>query len=58
MIAFDAAHKAVHYPPDRRVRIWLKPSFIVVPICLHACCAGAGVGPGGGLWIALSRTRT
>jgi methionine sulfoxide reductase catalytic subunit len=29
MISFDAAHQAVHYPPDRRFRIWIKPSFIV-----------------------------
>ena len=28
MIAFDAAHKAVHYPPDRRFRIWVRPSFV------------------------------
>ena len=28
MINFDAAHKAVHYPPDRRFRIWLKPSVV------------------------------
>lgn len=34
MIAFDAAHKAVHYPPDRRFRIWIKPSFIATAICL------------------------
>ena len=34
MIAFDAAHKAVHYPPDRRFRIWIKPSFIAAAICL------------------------
>src|SRR6202163_2360585 len=26
MIAFDAAHKTVHYPPDRRFRIWIRPS--------------------------------
>ena len=24
MINFDAAHKAVHYPPDRRFRVWLS----------------------------------
>jgi len=24
MIAFDAAHKAVHYPEDRRFRIWIS----------------------------------
>jgi sulfoxide reductase catalytic subunit YedY len=34
MIAFDAAHRAVHYPPDRRFRIWIKPSFVVVALCL------------------------
>lgn len=30
MIAFDAAHEAVHYPPDRRFRIWVCPSILVV----------------------------
>jgi methionine sulfoxide reductase catalytic subunit len=25
VIAFDAAHKAVHYPEDRRFRIWIRP---------------------------------
>ncbi len=34
MIAFDAAHMAVHYPPDRRFRIWIKPSFVIVAVCL------------------------
>jgi len=34
MIAFDAAHKAVHNPSDRRFRIWIKPSFIAAAICL------------------------
>ena len=29
MIAFDAAHKAVHYPPDRRFRIWIRPSILI-----------------------------
>jgi sulfoxide reductase catalytic subunit YedY len=29
MIPFDAAHKAVYYPPDRRFRIWIKPSFLL-----------------------------
>jgi methionine sulfoxide reductase catalytic subunit len=28
MIAFDALHRAVHYPDDRRFRLWIKPSFI------------------------------
>jgi DMSO/TMAO reductase YedYZ molybdopterin-dependent catalytic subunit/thiosulfate reductase cytochrome b subunit len=27
-IAFDAAHKAVHYPPDRRFAIWIRPSVL------------------------------
>jgi sulfoxide reductase catalytic subunit YedY len=25
LIAFDAAHRAVHYPEDRRFRVWLSP---------------------------------
>ncbi len=29
MIAFDAAHEAVHYPPDRRFRIWIRPSILI-----------------------------
>lgn len=29
MIPFDAAHKAVHYPEDRRFRIWIKPSILM-----------------------------
>ncbi len=29
MIKFDAAHEAVHYPPDRRFRIWIRPSILV-----------------------------
>ena len=34
MISFDAAHKTVHYPPDRRFRVWIRPSFIVGLIAL------------------------
>ena len=34
MIKFDAAHEAVHHPPDRRFRIWIKPSFVAVAIGL------------------------
>jgi DMSO/TMAO reductase YedYZ molybdopterin-dependent catalytic subunit/thiosulfate reductase cytochrome b subunit len=30
MIAFDAAHAAVHYPPDRRFRIWIRPSILMI----------------------------
>jgi methionine sulfoxide reductase catalytic subunit len=28
MISFDTAHKAVHYPSDRRFRVWIRPKFI------------------------------
>ena len=34
MISFDAAHKAVHYPPDRRFRIWIRPSFVAGVVVL------------------------
>lgn len=30
MVAFDAAHPAVHYPADRRFRIWLKPALLLL----------------------------
>jgi methionine sulfoxide reductase catalytic subunit len=33
MIAFDAAHRAVHYPPDRRFRIWICPSILIGAGC-------------------------
>lgn len=29
MIAFDAAHQAVHFPADRRFRIWIRPSLLI-----------------------------
>jgi sulfoxide reductase catalytic subunit YedY len=32
MIAFDAAHRTAHYPPDRRFRIWIRPSFVEIAI--------------------------
>ena len=28
MQAFDQVHQAVHYPPDRRFRVWINPRFI------------------------------
>ncbi|HEY6118522.1 MAG TPA: cytochrome b/b6 domain-containing protein, partial [Pyrinomonadaceae bacterium] len=34
MVSFDAAHKAVLYPPDRRFRIWIKPSFVAGVVAL------------------------
>jgi methionine sulfoxide reductase catalytic subunit len=33
MINFDAAHKAVHYPADRKFRIWIRPS-ILIAVCV------------------------
>ncbi len=30
MIPFDRAHRAVHYPDDRRFRIWLRRSALIV----------------------------
>jgi len=29
MIRFDQAHAAVHYPDDRRFRIWIRPSILI-----------------------------
>ena len=29
MISFDIAHRAVHYPNDRRFRIWIRPSILI-----------------------------
>ena len=29
MVDFDAAHKAVHYPPDRRFRVWISRPFLI-----------------------------
>ena len=34
MIEFDAAHAAVHYPPDRRFRIWIRPSLMITAAVL------------------------
>jgi DMSO/TMAO reductase YedYZ molybdopterin-dependent catalytic subunit/thiosulfate reductase cytochrome b subunit len=28
-VHFDAAHKAVHYPPDRRFYVWVRPSILM-----------------------------
>ena len=36
MISFDAAHAAVHYPPDRRFRIWIRPSILIAAAVLVA----------------------
>jgi len=29
MVQFDEAHAAVHYPQDRRFRIWVGPSILI-----------------------------
>jgi DMSO/TMAO reductase YedYZ molybdopterin-dependent catalytic subunit/thiosulfate reductase cytochrome b subunit len=29
MVSFDAAHRAVHYPQDRRFRIWIRPTILI-----------------------------
>lgn len=34
MIPFDAAHRAVHYPKDRKFRIWIRPSVLVLLVVL------------------------
>jgi methionine sulfoxide reductase catalytic subunit len=34
MISFDDAHRAVHYPEDRRFRIWIRPSILILLIAL------------------------
>ena len=42
MISFDAAHAAVHYPPDRRFRMWVRPSLLIaagVPVLLAVVAA-------------------
>jgi thiosulfate reductase cytochrome b subunit len=36
MAAFDAAHAAVHEPPDRRLRIWIRPSILIADGVLAA----------------------
>ena len=34
MIAFDAAHAAVHHPSDRRFTIWIKPAVLTIVVAL------------------------
>src|ERR1035437_3204536 len=29
MQAFDEVHRAIHYPPDRRFRVWINPRFVL-----------------------------
>ena len=34
MIAFTEAQRAVYYPEDRRLRIWIRPSVLLLLIVL------------------------
>ena len=44
MISFDAAHRAVHYPPDRRFRIWIRPSILIgIGIAILAVVAASWI---------------
>src|ERR1051326_6674515 len=44
MVRFDAAHRAVHYPPDRRFRIWIRPGIVIgVIIAIMAVVAAAWI---------------
>ena len=44
MISFDAAHRAVHYPPDRRFRIWIRPSILIgIGIAILSVIAAAWI---------------
>ena len=42
MVSFDPAHQAVHYPPDRRFRMWIRPSILAgIGIAVFAAVAAA-----------------
>ncbi len=50
MIPFDEAHRAVHYPPDRRFRIWIRPlglAILAVIVLLPVILAWVQAGYGG-----------
>jgi methionine sulfoxide reductase catalytic subunit len=34
MVRFDPAHAAVHYPADRRLAIWIRPSVLAIALAL------------------------
>lgn len=50
MVRFDDAHRAVHYPADRRFRIWIRPSILIgigiaiLSVIVAACIRGARQG--------------
>jgi DMSO/TMAO reductase YedYZ molybdopterin-dependent catalytic subunit/thiosulfate reductase cytochrome b subunit len=41
MPLFDAEHAAVHYPADRRIRIWIRPSFVALAVATVAVSIAA-----------------
>ncbi len=41
MIKFDAEHAAVHYPPDRRHRLWIRPSILIGTAAVIAALVAA-----------------
>jgi methionine sulfoxide reductase catalytic subunit len=42
MVSFDPAHQAVHYPPDRRFCIWIRPSILIgIGIAILSAIAAA-----------------
>ena len=43
MIMFDAEHAAVHYPPDRRHCLWIRPSILIGTGAAIAASDGSGV---------------
>src|SRR5690348_18094266 len=44
MISFDPAHRAVHYPPDRRFRIWIRPSILIgIGIAIFSAIAASWI---------------
>ena len=44
MVSFDAVHRAVHYPEDRRFRIWVRPSILIgIAIVVLAVFAAAWI---------------
>ena len=44
MIKFDAEHAAVHYPPDRRHRLWIRPSILIgIAVMIASLVAAAWI---------------
>ncbi len=38
MIPFDADHRAIHYPDDRRFCVWIRPSILIALIAAGVLC--------------------